>query len=111
LSLAIAYFQLSYPLSKIDPAEALSMAQRSLKILDEDLARNPKDRLLRSRRARALRHLGYTYNASHRPAEARQAIEEAMQVQRQLLAESPSDGEERDQLETSQHALDTLAKR
>jgi serine/threonine protein kinase len=110
LSLAIAYFQLSYPLSKIDPTEALSMAQRGLKILDEDLVRSPKDRLLRSRRARALRHLAYTYNAAHRLAEARQAAEQAIQMQKQLLAESPSDAEERDQLETSQKALEGLSK-
>jgi len=110
LSLAIACFQTSYPLSKIDPAEALSMAQRSMKILDEDLARNPKDRLLRSRRARALRHLAYVLDRAHRPTEARQAAEQAIQIQKQLIAESPSDSNERDQLETSQHALDTLSK-
>jgi len=110
LSLAIAYFQTSYPLSKIDPAEALSMAQRSLKILDDDLARNPTDRLLRSRRARALRHLAYVLNRAHRPTEARQAAEEAIQIQRQLLVESPNDGSERDQLETSQKALADLSK-
>jgi eukaryotic-like serine/threonine-protein kinase len=111
LSLAIAYFQTSYPLSKIDPAEALSMGQRSLKILDDDLALNPKDRLLRSRRARALRHLAYVLERAHRPTEARQAAEQAIQIQRQLLVESPNDGNERDQLETSQKALADLSKR
>jgi serine/threonine protein kinase len=110
LSLAIAYFQLSYPLSKIDPTEGLSMAQRSLKILDDDLARNPKDRLLRSRRARALRHLAYALERAHRPAEARQAAEQAIEIQKQLIVESPSDSNERDQLETSQHALEGLSK-
>ncbi len=111
LSLAIACFQLSYPLSKIDPAEALTMAQRSLKILDEDLARSPKDRLLRSRKARALRHLAYVLDRSRRPADARQAAEQAIQMQKELIAESPSDNNERDQLETSQHALAGLSKR
>jgi len=110
LSLAIAYFQTSYPLSKIDPAEALTMAQRSLKILDEDLARNPKDRLLRSRRARALRHLAYVLEGSHRPTEARQAAEQAIQIQRELLVESPNDGDEKEQLETSRKVLADLSK-
>jgi serine/threonine protein kinase len=110
LSLAIACFQLSYPLGKIDPAEALSLAQRSVKIFDDDLARNPNDRLLRSRRARALRYLGHALQRSHRTAEARQTLEQALRIQKQLLAESPSDADERYQVDTTQKALDALPK-
>jgi len=110
LSLAVACFQLSYPLGKIDPPEALTFAQRSVKIFDEGLASHPNDRLLRSRRARALRYLGYALQRSHRPAEARQALEEAIRTQKQLLAETPSDGNEQDQLATTQKALAALSQ-
>jgi eukaryotic-like serine/threonine-protein kinase len=105
LSLGIACYKLSYPLGKTDPGEALSMARRAIKIFDEELARTPKDRLLRSRRAIALRYLSYALNRSHKPDEARQAAEQAIEVERQLLQESPSDATERDELETSQAAL------
>lgn len=105
LSLAIANFQLSYPLGKIDPPESLRLAQNSLRILDEDLARSPDSYLLRSRRARALRYLAYALNRNSRPAEARDALEKAIGIQRQLLIETPSNAAERAQLEFSQKAL------
>jgi tetratricopeptide (TPR) repeat protein len=110
LSLAIAYYKLSYPLGKTDPAEALAMAQRSLQIFDEDLGRNPNDRLLRSRRARALRHLGYALLRNKRLLEARQATEQAATIQRQLLAETPSDVSEREQLELTEKAASAASK-
>ena len=109
-SIAQLNFQLSYPLGKIDPAESLRAAQRSIEIFDEDLARNPNDRLLRSRRARALRYLAYALDRNHRPADARQAAGEAIKIQQQLLAETPSDGSEREQLTRSQKALAGLSK-
>jgi tetratricopeptide (TPR) repeat protein len=108
LSLAIACYKLSYPLGKIDPAESLVLAQRSLQIFDEGLARTPQDRLLRSRRARALRHLARAYDRKRRPAEAHRAAEEAIAIQRQLLAEAPSDGAEREEIQLSQKALAAL---
>jgi eukaryotic-like serine/threonine-protein kinase len=108
LSLAIAYYKQSYPLGKTDPAESLRMARRSIEIFDEGLARTPKDRLLRSRRARALRHLAYALDNNGRRAEARQAIGQAMAIQRQLLAETPADGSEREQIELSEKVLGAL---
>jgi tetratricopeptide (TPR) repeat protein len=105
LSLAIANFQLSYPLGKIDPPESLRLAQSSLRILDEDLARSPGSYLLRSRRARALRYLAYALNRSGRPAEARETLQKALGIQRQLLIETPSNADERAQIEFSQKAL------
>jgi predicted transcriptional regulator len=74
-------------------------------MLDEDLARSPDSYLLRSRRARALRHLAYALNYNSRPAEARQALEQAINIQRQLLTETPSNAGEREQMEFSQKAL------
>jgi hypothetical protein len=109
LSLAIAYYKLSFPLGKTDPAESLRMARRSVQIFDEGLARNPNDRLLRSRRARALRHLGYALERNHKLAEARQVVDEAAGVQRQLLAETPTDASEREQLDQSRKTLSTLS--
>jgi serine/threonine protein kinase len=108
LSLAVANFQLSCPLAKIDPAASLRAAQNSVLIFDEDLARNPKDRLLRSRRARALRYLCYAWTANHQPAKARSAIEEALRVQQALLAETPSDASEKEQIELSTRVLQSL---
>jgi serine/threonine protein kinase len=110
LSLAIAYYKLSFPLGKTNPREALTMVQRSLQIFDEDLARNPNDRLLRSRRARALRHLGYALLRNKRMPEARQVTEQAAVLQRQLLAETPSDASEREQLELTGKAVSALSK-
>jgi len=110
LSLAIAYYKLSYPLGKTDPAEALRMAQRSLQMFDEGLARNPNDRLLRSRRARCLRHLGYALARNNRLVDARQAAQQAVEIQRQLLADTPSDASEREQLDLSGKLLAALSK-
>lgn len=108
LSLAVANFQLSYPLGKIDPAESLRLAQDSIRILDEDLARSPNSYLLRSRRARAFRYLAYALSRNSRPAEARRAMEKAIDIQRQLLSETPSNTVEREQLEFSQKVLSGL---
>ena len=108
LSLAIANYQLSYPLGKTDPAESLRAAQTAIGVLDEDLARSPKDYLLRSRRARGLRYLAYALNYNSRPADARRALEQAIEIQRQLVAEAPSDASEREQLQRSQKVLTEL---
>ena len=109
LSLAIAYYKVSYPLGKIDPPASLQMAKNSLAIFDDDLSRAPNDRLLRSRRARALRHLAYSFDRNHRRLEARQAVEQAIAIQRQLLDEAPSDGAEREQLQLSRNVLLALS--
>lgn len=98
LSLAIAYYRLSYPLGKTAPAEALVFARKALAIFGADLVQRPNDRLLRSRRARALRYLAYALESNGRVGEARQALEEALAIQKQLLAELPSDTSERDQV-------------
>ncbi len=87
------------------------MAQRSVQIFDEDLGRNPNDRLLRSRRARALRHLGYAFLRNKRMPEARQATEQAATIQRQLLTETPADASEREQLELTEKAIGGLSKK
>lgn len=105
LSLAIANFQLSYPLGKIAPPESLRLAQNSLHILDEDLARSPDSYLLRSRRARALRYLAYALKCNSRTPEAQQALEKAIGIERQLLIETPSNTAERAQMELSRKAL------
>jgi tetratricopeptide (TPR) repeat protein/tRNA A-37 threonylcarbamoyl transferase component Bud32 len=109
LSLAIAHFQLSYPLAKIDPAESLRMAQTAVRMFDEDLARAPNDRVLISRRARALRYLARALDRNRRSAEARQAIGQAIEIQRRLLAETPGAGSEREQIELSQKVLQSLS--
>ena len=101
---------MSYPLGKTAPAEALNLAQQSLRIFDADLVRSPNDRLLRSRRARALRHLSYALESNHRGAEARHSALEAAEIQRQLLAEIPSDTSEREQFDLSQKVLARLSK-
>jgi len=108
LSLAIACYKLSYPLGKIDPRESLQLAQRSLTMFDDSLSRAPNDRLLRSRRARALRHVAYALARNRRPSEARQAITQAIAIQHQLLAETPTDGTGREQVELSEKALAAL---
>jgi tetratricopeptide (TPR) repeat protein len=105
LSLAIANFQLSYPLGKIDPAESLRLAQNSVRILEEDLARSPDSYLLRSRRSRALRYLAYALNCNSQTPEARRKLQKAIEIQRQLLVETPSNTGEREQIELSQKAL------
>jgi hypothetical protein len=110
LSMAIANFLLSYPLGEIDPAESLRAAERSIQIFDESLAGNPNSRLLISRRARALRHLAYALNRNHRLGDARAAAAQAVQIQQKLLADTPSDGSEREQLSRSQNVLAALSK-
>lgn len=110
LSIAIANYKLSYPLGKTDPAEALRVARRAIEILDEDLARGPKSRLLRSRRARALRRLSYALERNGRNAEPREAARQAILIQQQLLVETPSDASKREQLGLSKKALDRLGK-
>ncbi len=110
LSLAIAYYRLSYPLGKTAPAEALVLAHKSLQIFDADLLRRPGDRLLRSRRARALRYLAYALESNHRLLEARQAAADAAAIQRQLLAEMPADSSEREQAEFTEKVLARLSQ-
>ena len=110
LSLAIAYYRLSYPLGKTNPAEALLYVRKSIQIFDGDLLRQPNDRLLRSRRARALRHLAYALESNQRRGEARQAASEAIGIQRQLLDEMPSDSSEREQVALTEKALARLSK-
>jgi hypothetical protein len=109
LSLAIAYYRLSYPLGKTAPPEALHFARQALQVFDVDLARSPNDRLLRSRRARALRHLAYALESNKHLTEARQAAAEAASVQRQLLDEVQSDTSEREQLALTMKALERLS--
>lgn len=111
LSLAVANFQISYPLGKIDRVESLRTAQQGVRILEEDLARSPNDYLLRSRHARALRYLSYALARNSRPDEAARMLQQAIQIHRQLLAESPSDAHEREQLATAQKALSDLQRR
>jgi hypothetical protein len=84
------------------------MVQRSLENFDAGLARTPNDRLLRSRRARSLRYLAYALERNGRHAEARRAAEQALAVQRQLLAETPADGSEREQVKLTEKVLATL---
>lgn len=110
LSLAIAYYRLSYPLGKTAPAEALVLAHKALQIFDSDLARKPSDRLLRSRRARALRYLAYALESNQRRLEARQAATEAVAIQRQLLDETPTDSSEREQIALTEKVLARLSK-
>jgi tetratricopeptide (TPR) repeat protein len=111
LSLAIAYYRLSYPLGKSDPPESLHFAQKAIEIFDADLLRRPNDRLFRSRRARALRYLSYSLDFNHRRAEARKAIEEALAIQQQLAAASPPDVTEREQVGISLKVKAALAGR
>jgi len=105
LSMAIAYYRLSYPLGKTAPAEALVFAHKALQIFEADLLRRPNDRLLRSRRARALRYLAYALQSNRRMNEARQAALDAVGIQKQLLAEMPSDTTERDQIALTEKVL------
>ena len=81
-----------------------------MQIFDADLARSPDDRLLRSRRARALRHLAYALESNQRRNQARQAAAEATGIQRQLLEEIPSDTSELEQLELTQKVLAGVSK-
>ena len=79
-----------------------------MQIFDADLARSPDDRLLRSRRARALRHLAYALESNQRRNQARQAAAEATGIQRQLLEEIPSHTSELEQLELTQKVVARL---
>jgi hypothetical protein len=110
LSLAIAYYRLSYPLGKTAPAQALVLANKALQIFDSDLAQRPGDRLLRSRRARALRYLAYALESNHRRLEARQAALDGVAVQRQLLDEAPADSSEREQVALTEKVLARLSR-
>jgi tetratricopeptide (TPR) repeat protein len=96
-------------LGKTDPLAALRAVQHALQILDEDLQRNPKDRLLRSRRARALRHLSYALERNQRHSEARRALEQAIEIQQQLLAETATDASEREQVALTRKVLASLS--
>jgi tetratricopeptide (TPR) repeat protein len=111
LSLAIAYYTLSYPLGKTDPPASLRFAQKAVGIFDADLLRRPNDRLFRSRRARALRYLAYSLDSNHRRTEARKAIEEALAIQQQFVAETPSDNTEHEQVDLSRNVAAALAGR
>ncbi len=108
LSLASAYYKLSWPLGKIDPQQSVRAAEDAVKLFDEDLARNPPDRVIRSGRARALRHLAYAYGRNHNRNKARAAIEQAIAAQQQLVNESPTDKHRRDQLAASRKVLDSF---
>ena len=66
--------------------------------------------MLRSRRARALRHLAYALDRNGRRAAARQAAAGAVAIQRQLLGETPSDESEKEQIELSQKVLTALGE-
>jgi hypothetical protein len=66
--------------------------------------------LLRSRRARALRHLAYALQRNKRLADARQAAAEAADIQRQLLREAPSDASEREQLALTERVVAAASK-
>jgi hypothetical protein len=82
--------------------------RRRFESSNEDLARSPNDRLLRSRKARALRYLAYALGRNRRSADARNALRQAIEIQQGLLAETPSDASEKEQLELSQKVLRSL---
>jgi hypothetical protein len=109
LSLASANYKLSWPLGKIDPKQSLRVVKDALRLFDEDLARNPHDRVLRSGRARAVRHLAYAYQRNRDLIKARAAIREAIGAQEQLTTESPADTRESYELVTSRRVLDSLS--
>ena len=108
LSLASAYYKLSWPLGKINPRESLQVVQDGLHLFDEELARNPGDRVLRTGRARAKRHLAYAHQRNGDRIRARAAIQEAIAAQEQIAAESPSDKHEQKELVTSRKVLESL---
>ena len=84
------------------------MAQDAVELFDKELARNPRDRVLRSGRARALRHLAYAYRRNGNLKDARAAIEQAIAAQEQVVNEAPADKGEREQLTTSRKVLASL---
>jgi serine/threonine protein kinase len=108
LSLASAYYKLSWPLGKIHPQQSVRAAKDGLQLFDEDLARNPRDRVLRSGRARAVRHLAYAYQRSRKLDKARAAIKEAIAAEEQLVTESPADRRERRELASSRRVLENF---
>jgi serine/threonine protein kinase len=108
LSLASAYYKLSWPLGKINPQQSVRVVKDALQLFDEDLARNPHDRVLRSGRARAIRHLAYAYQRSRNLAEARAAIREAIAAQEQLVKETPADKRERNELTSSRRVSESF---
>jgi tetratricopeptide (TPR) repeat protein len=108
LSLASAYYKLSWPLGKIDPRQSIRVAEDAVQLFNEDLARNPHDRVIRSGRARALRHLAYAYGRNHNRNKARATIEQAIAAQEQLVDESPTDKHGRDQLAASRKVLNSF---
>jgi serine/threonine protein kinase/tetratricopeptide (TPR) repeat protein len=108
LSLASAYYKLSWPLGKIDPRQSVRVAEDAVQLFDEDLARNPHDRVIRSGRARALRHLAYAYGRNHNRNKARAAIEQAIAAQEHLVNESPTDKHGRDQLASSRKVFNNF---
>lgn len=108
LSLASAYYKLSWPLGKIDPQQSVRMAKDGLQLFDEALARNPRDRVLCSGRARATRHLAYAYQRNRDPDKARAAIQEAIAAEEQMVTESPTDERERHELATSRRVLESF---
>jgi serine/threonine protein kinase len=108
LSLASAYYKLSLPLGKIDPRQSVRMAKEGLRLFDEELARNPHDRVLRAGRARAARFLAYAHQQNRDPGKARAAVREAIIAEEQIVTESPADVRERDQLTASRRVLESL---
>jgi serine/threonine protein kinase len=108
LSLASAYYKLSLPLGKIDPRQSVRMAKEGLRLFDEELARNPQDRVLRGSRARAVRFLAYAYQRNRDPDKARAAVREAITVEERIVTESPEDKRERIELAISRRFLESL---
>jgi tetratricopeptide (TPR) repeat protein len=108
LSLASAYYKLSLPLGKIDPRQSVRMAKEGLRLFDEELARNPQDRVLRGSRARAVRFLAYAYQRNRDPNSARAAVREAIRVEERIVTESPQDKRERIELTISRRFLESL---
>ena len=105
LSLASAYYKLSWPLGRIDARQSVRMAENAVQMFNENLALNPHDRVIRSGRARALRHLAYAYGRNHNLNKARVAIAQAIAAQEQVVNESPTDQNERSQLTLSRKIL------
>ncbi len=108
LSLASAYYKLSLPLGKIDPRQSVHMAKEGLRLFDEEIARNPHDRVLRGSRARAVRFLAYAYQRNRDPDKARAAVREAITAEERIVAESPGDKRERIELAISRRLLESL---
>jgi hypothetical protein len=95
-------------LGKIDPQRSVRIAKDGLQIFDEELARNPHDRVLRSGRARAIRYLAHAYQRNRDPDKARAAIQEGIAAEEQLVKESPADKRELHELITSRRVLESF---